>query len=523
MACHARPRGARLNSIPARADRSHVEERRPGARRMNDPERSLPIPELPPVARRVLELPEGRELDIAALDEALGSDPGLQATLLRVLNHPVWRTQRPVDTVRDGILSLGPEPLRSLALALSYASAWEGGERRPSHLDPIRHTSLMVALAARRLADETGGWEREEAFLCGLLADCGVLRLADELPDYRRLLERFWEGEADLLDLERAVLDTDHVRVGGHALERWGFPEQLRLLIAAHHDASRMPSGSAEELRARVLNASWLCARALCVPGFTAEMTSLGAHVAILLGLPVTLVRAIVAELPDELREAAGLFGLPSPRQKDHDQLLDEANAMLAQAALRAGRDQGELASATGAESELARRELELSADEETGLLSRAGFDRLIDAYHRRARQARTPLGLMIVEIESLKGLSAKHGAAVAAELLRAVGERACERLRETDHASRFAEAQVAVLLPGCALEHLQTAAERVRVAVEERPIETRAGEIQCQVAIGLAGSVPHRDALDPRTLITLASSAVDRAQASADRIALAR
>ena len=65
-------------------------------------------------------------------------------------------------------------------------------------------------------------------------------------------------------------------------------------------------------------------------------------------------------------------------------------------------------------------------------------------------------------------------------------------------------------------------AAERVRFGLEECALETSSGPRTCQVSIGIAVTNPSRDAVDPRTLIGFASSAVDRAEQTAERIVLA-
>ncbi len=479
---------------------------------------------LPDTAQQILALPERNPIGVEGLEalaEVIDRDRSLTAKLFGLINSPIHALNQEVGSLREAMLYLGTDAVRSIALSFCVASTLRGGE---PCTDRIWHTSLMNALAARRLAIEVGGWYPDEAFLCGLIADCGVLLLAGEVEGYGELLRRFEDGQADLLELERGALDTDHMRLGGLLLEHWNFPEHLCQVIAAHHDASQLPFGSREELHARVLNAAWLCARALSVPGVAVETRALAADVALRVGLPVTLTHTVVAELPDELNEAAHLFDLPANAQPSFDEMLEQANALLQERARSGELETTELDTDPRIAGETQRGELSdsLGVDPQTGLVSRASFEQLIDAHHGRARRSQGAVSVMIIEVDGLKAVREKLGPGAAPDIVREIAARAEATLRGTDRTARFAEDQIAALLPGCNEENLLQAAERVRARIEAEPIETGIGPFHAQVAIGLAVSIPHQDGLDSRSLIMHANSALDRAQASPERIALA-
>ncbi len=472
-------------------------------------------------AQQILALPERDSIGVEGLEalaEVVDRDQRLTAKLLGLINSPIHELNQEVSSLREATLYLGSEAVRCIALSFCVHSTPRDGE--PLN-DRIRHTSLMNALAARRLASEVGGWHPDEAFLCGLIADCGVLLLAEEVEGYGELLQRFQDGQADLLELERGALDTDHTRLGGLLLEHWNFPEHLCQVVAAHHDASQLPFGSRGELHARVLSAAWLCARALSVPGYSVETRTLDAQVALLVGLPTTLTHSLVARLPDELNEAARLFDLPADLQPSFDELLVQADALLQERARSGEPETTGLDSDPRSGGEALRGELSgsLGVDPQTGLVSRASFEQLIDAQHGRARRSQGAIGVMIIEIDGLKAVREKLGPSAAVDIVREIAARADGTLRGTDRTARFAEDQIAALLPGCSEESLLQAAERVRARVEAEPVETGAGPFRAQVAIGLAVSIPHQDGLDSRSLIMQASSALDRAQSCPERI----
>jgi diguanylate cyclase (GGDEF)-like protein len=495
---------------------------------MNEFERRLiespDLPTLPAIAQRILELGNQVDTDLIHLSNTISADPSIATRILRLINSPAYGLPREIVSIREAVLYLGFNAVRSVALSFSFLrSLREGHVPSVDGLNELWRTSLMNALATRRLAQEVGGWDGEEAFLAGLISDCGTLLMYKLVPEYPDLVVSFRNAHADLLDLEQANLETDHMRLGELLLEAWRFPEEFRMLIAGHHDSSRLPQDSALELRARVLTASWLCARALTVPAFAPETLRLDRRVAGLLGLPVPVVRAIASELPDELRETAAVFEIPAEEQLSFDELLVRANQRLSELAL-----EGEQAQARAREEgERYERVLftdlrrqfgsSLSTDEASGLLSRDSFETVLEAFFRRAREARSSLGLAVVELDELKTL----GSEFTGEVVREVRSRVEAQTRNSDVSARFSEDQVTVLIAGCWPADLEHVAERIRVEVEGRPFIAGGAERSFSVAIGIATATPHLDALDPRAFVRLAFSALDRAKGSPGRIAV--
>lgn len=486
---------------------------------MNELERKLlqspSVPTVPRVAQKLLDLLNQGEVELSQLADLISVEPSLTVKIIRLINSPLYGLAREITSLRDAVLYLGLNSIRSVALSFSFFSTFSrnpsGGER----LDALWRTSLMNALAARRLANELGGWDVEEAFLAGLVADCGTLLMHRGVPEYEGILDRFYSGEADLLELEQRCLETTHTRLGSLLLEAWRFPKHLVELVTFHHDPTLAPADASVELQARTLLAAWLCARALTVPGFTDKIASLEHRVSGLLGIPVVVARGIVTELPTELRETAALFEIPAGEQRSYDELLDEANQALSRLALEADQSArdlaGTLALGRNAFGDVPGPEPE-DLDAETGLLCRPAFEQLLEAFHRRAREIHRPIGLIIFEVENLKSIAEHQGHAVTLEVLAGIGERVSRLTRQTDYTARLSENQIAVLAPGCAGPNLAQAAERIRFGIEQEALETGAGPVSCQVVVGLASTTPHRDAIDPQTLVSFACSAVDRA-----------
>ena len=495
---------------------------------MNDFERELigsrNLPTLPAVAQRILEVCSRDETDLIELANTVSYDPAIATRVLRLINSPAYGLCREIVSMREAVLYLGFNAVRSVALSFSLIRCFRGPDGASNEgLDELWRTALAGALAARRLAQEVGGWDGEEAFLSGLIADCAVLLMYKEVPEYPSLIARFREGEADLLELERSNLPTDHTKLGGRLLEAWGFPPHFSTVIGAHHDTRRLAADSSLELRVRVLGASWLCARAVTVPGFQGDILRVDRRVARLLGLPVAVVRAIASELPDEILEVAAVFEIPAAHQLSFEDLMERANQSLSELALTA---QLALSRVEAEQHEYdrvlftdLRAELSssLSTDAGSELLTCESFETVLDAFHARAREARSSLGLMILEVDGFKELDPQSLGAALGQ----IRERIEDQTRTSDVSARIGENGVAVVMPGCTPSDLEHVAERIRVALEGRPLILGAREVVCAVAIGVSTAHPHVDSLDVHAFLRIAWAALERARDVPERIAV--
>ena len=145
------------------------------------------------------------------------------------------------------------------------------------------------------------------------------------------------------------------------------------------------------------------------------------------------------------------------------------------------------------------------TTDPLTGAANRRNFDETLDLEWRRALRARTPLTLMMIDIDVFKGYNDTYGHQAGDECLRRV---ACELQqhfhRAGDLVARYGGEEFAVLIAGIDRDHAARIAESLRVAVEEAAIEHRA----VTISIGVATRVPERES-NPETLIGAADEAL--------------
>ena len=132
------------------------------------------------------------------------------------------------------------------------------------------------------------------------------------------------------------------------------------------------------------------------------------------------------------------------------------------------------------------------TTDALTGLRNRRAFDDQLAREQALVDRSQSGVvSLVIADIDFFKRVNDTHGHDAGDAVLRAVAKVFQECARETDLCARFGGEELAVLLPGTAMEGAMEVAERLRRAIEERPVKFAGKEIAVTASFGVA-SYPH-------------------------------
>jgi diguanylate cyclase (GGDEF)-like protein len=110
------------------------------------------------------------------------------------------------------------------------------------------------------------------------------------------------------------------------------------------------------------------------------------------------------------------------------------------------------------------------STDELTGLANRREFFRVLDSNLSFAKRQGAPLSLVLFDVDHFKKYNDSFGHAAGDATLRGVSETAREHCREHETIARYGGEEFAVILLGSDEEAARAVAERLRIAIAERP-----------------------------------------------------
>jgi diguanylate cyclase (GGDEF)-like protein len=146
-----------------------------------------------------------------------------------------------------------------------------------------------------------------------------------------------------------------------------------------------------------------------------------------------------------------------------------------------------------------------------TGLLNRRAFDETLNAECRRAIRLRTPMALLLLDIDAFKAYNDRHGHQAGDSCLKAVAEALHQGHRRAGEVvARYGGEELAVIVPGVPRERLQAMADHARLAIEALAIphgDSTAGPV-VTVSVGVSGH-PGGDGLSPEKLLAAADRAL--------------
>jgi HD-like signal output (HDOD) protein len=195
----------------------------------------------PETARRLAEMTRMPNARIGNAVRLLETDPGLSARLLRLVNSPGYALRMRCTSLRHAAALVGLERLNHIATTAAVLDMFSDSSEVATRL--LDHSTVVGAFC--RYFAVSFSLPAEELFTCGFLHDIGkLLMLEAEGSHYAELLESAPPHHSH--EKERERFGFDHASLGAHVLSAWNIPEPVPLVVAWHHDASRVYEGPIE-------------------------------------------------------------------------------------------------------------------------------------------------------------------------------------------------------------------------------------------------------------------------------------
>ena len=203
------------------------------------------LPPMPSLVYQIHDLLADPDFSMDKLEELIGQDQSLVAKLIKVSNSVLYGGAGEVGSLRQALTRLGTRTVKSLVLATStrtFFSKKQSATGISSQL--LWQHSVECGLAARRVAQEAGYSDPDEAFVGGVLHDIGKLVMLLKLPDeYRKIQKMKKSGNTNELAFESEVLGCDHAQIGDKLMKKWKMPPGLKACVQMHHRFKDVDNG----------------------------------------------------------------------------------------------------------------------------------------------------------------------------------------------------------------------------------------------------------------------------------------
>jgi len=154
------------------------------------------------------------------------------------------------------------------------------------------------------------------------------------------------------------------------------------------------------------------------------------------------------------------------------------------------------------------------SHDMLTGLWNRTTILDAVDREFSRATRERSPVAVVMADIDFFKKVNDTHGHPAGDSVLRTVAGRLKDGMRRYDSLGRYGGEEFLFILPGCDTENAKIQTDRLRRLVGDTPAEHEGLLIPVTLSLGVA-IFDGAETTDPDDIIKLADKALYQAKAN--------
>lgn len=194
------------------------------------------LPVFPATHAEILKLARSDNATSEALADQIKMDPGMLATILKLVNSAYYGLRKKVDSLKVAVSLLGFEEIANLVMSAQVFQNFSGSKNKLGlDMKGFWRHSVGTGFVARSIAKKIQA-ESESAFLAGMLHDLGKVVLDKFFPEfYAQVMAKVRQGEVSVYSAEEELLGLTHAEVGGQLALEWKFAENLQNSILYHH------------------------------------------------------------------------------------------------------------------------------------------------------------------------------------------------------------------------------------------------------------------------------------------------
>lgn len=193
------------------------------------------VPVKPEILSSIDQLMAKKEPDIDKIAGLISSDVGLSASILKIINSPLYGMNRRVSKIKQAVMILGLKTINSLVTATLLKQSFSGKssislERFWDDANDIANAMIFIGRQVKTKIPI------EMLYTIGLFHNCGIPLLALKYENYKNvLIEANTSGE-NFTAVEERHFQTNHAVLGYFISSSWYLPKEICQLILQHHD-----------------------------------------------------------------------------------------------------------------------------------------------------------------------------------------------------------------------------------------------------------------------------------------------
>ncbi len=196
------------------------------------------IKTIPHNVTRLAQLINDENSTLTDFEKTIRIDPILVARLLTLVNSSYFGLTRKVDSISRAVALLGMKNLHNIAVTDALKGIFKDSSPKQSSfsINNVWAHSASAGICCKMLAERIFSLNGDDAYLCGLLHDIGLI--VEHQVSTQKFLTVFEKWSSDnpvITEIEQEAFATDHCQIGYLLAQQWQFSEPLALTIRNHH------------------------------------------------------------------------------------------------------------------------------------------------------------------------------------------------------------------------------------------------------------------------------------------------
>ena len=264
---------------------------------------------IPAIASRLISMLEDDDSTFQEFEEVIKIDPTLVLRVLRLVNSSYYALRTKITSISEAVAFIGIDNLRNLIVldALKHLFSKNSQTRIFSRNRLWLHCAA-VSICCQMIAERMFAQKGEDAFLCGILHDFGLI-VEDQVVPYKfqDFCHTYIPEKHLITDHEFSIMGTDHQTIGYLLTKDWGLSREIGQGIKLHHKS--LDKVDPKSLSGILQIAEYLIFR-LKLFAFPEVKASLSPPLLIHMKDNIREYRAIVDDLPDEIQRAQEIYAM---------------------------------------------------------------------------------------------------------------------------------------------------------------------------------------------------------------------
>jgi putative nucleotidyltransferase with HDIG domain len=262
---------------------------------------------LPHIAIKLTKLISDENSTMQDFEKMIKMDPTLVLRILRGANSPYYGLRQKVNSISRAVVVIGINNLRNMIVTEGLKEIFKDkNSKNAFSRSRLWLHCAAVSICSQMIMERIFGLNGEDAFLCGILHDIGMIVEDQTASDlFSRVCNTYDKNSRLITDYEKEIVGTDHCEIGHLLAKDWQLPIEIQEGIQRHH--KMLDHVSPSSLTGVIQLAEFIVSQLdyTAIPGMKAKLSlPLATHIRD----NVKEYKALVRDLPNEMSKAKDLY-----------------------------------------------------------------------------------------------------------------------------------------------------------------------------------------------------------------------